>query len=104
MEKKFQAEDYKYIHQLACIDEGKGLEIAKKKAIIEHVQAKVDKRMTLQAARQEKAAKVAERVEAVKLVFDKEKIKNLKGESLRDHLRAFQKAGAPNMQSMPIRK
>src|SRR3954451_17620902 len=59
--------------------------------------------MTSQAARQEKAAKVVERMEAVKLVFDKEKIKKLKGESLRDHLRVFQKAGAPNMQSMPIR-
>lgn len=103
MKKKFQSEDYKYIHQLAHIDEGKGLELEKKKAIVEHAQVKVNRRIAAKAIRQEKAAMIAKRVETVKLVFDKEKIKKLKGESLRDHLRAFKTAGAPNLKSMPIR-
>jgi hypothetical protein len=104
MERRFESEDYKYICQLTCIDESKELELVKKKTIIEHTQEKVNKCATARAARQEKTAKIAVRVKAVKLVFDKKKIGKLKGESLRDHLRAFQKAGAPNLQSMPVRK
>jgi len=103
MEKKFQPEDYKYIRQLARKDEAKGLEQAKKKAIVEHAQAKIDRRKAARDARRGKAAKVAGRVAAVELVFDKEKIKKLKGENLRDHMQAFQRAGAPNLQDMSLR-
>jgi hypothetical protein len=103
MAKKFQPEDYQYIRQLARVDEAKGLEHARKNAIVEHAQAKIDKRTAGRVARKEKADKVAERVAAVKLIFDKEQIINLKGEGLKDHLQAFQKAGAPNLQNISIR-
>jgi hypothetical protein len=46
MERRFESEDYKYICQLACIYDSKGLELAKKKAIIEHAQEKVNKHAT----------------------------------------------------------
>ena len=103
MEEKFQPEDHQYIRQLARKDEAKGLEQARKQAIVEHAQAKIDKRVAAKAAKMERAAKLAERVAAVKLIFDKEKVTKLKGESLKDHLQAYQKAGAPNLQNMSIR-
>jgi hypothetical protein len=43
-------------------------------------------------------------VAAVKLIFDKEQIKILKGNNLRDHLQAYQRAGAPNVQNMSPRE
>ena len=103
MEKKFQSEDYKYIRQLARKDEAKGLEQAKKKAVVEHAQARIDKRIAAKAARKEKAAEVAGRVAAVKLIFDKQQISKLKGQNLKDHLQAFQRAGAPNLEKMSLR-
>ena len=103
MEKKFQPEDYKYIHQLAHKDEAKGVERAKKQAIVGHLQHKIDKKRAARAARLGKAAKVAGRVAAVKLIFDKEQVRKLKGEKLKDHLQAFQRAGAPNLQNMSLR-
>ena len=39
---------------------------------------------------------------AVKLIFDKEQVKKLKGEKLKDHLQAFQRA-APNLQNISLR-
>jgi hypothetical protein len=104
MERKFQPEDHKYIRRLARKDEARGLEQARKKAIVEHAQARVDKRIGARAAQKEKAAKVAHRVAAVKLIFDKEQIKILKGNNLRDHLQAYQRAGAPNVQNMSPRE
>ena len=103
MEKKFQSDDYKYVRQLARTDDARGLELEKKKAIVEHAQTKINKRNAAREARQQKAAEVEERVKTLELIFDKGKIKNLKGESLKDHLRAFQNAGAPNLQGMPVR-
>ena len=103
MEKKFQPEDYKYIHQLAHKDEAKGVERAKKQAIVGHLQHKIDKKRAARAARLGKAAKVAGCVAAVKLIFDKEQVRKLKGEKLKDHLQAFQRAGAPNLQNMSLR-
>ena len=104
MERKFQPEDHKYIRRLARKNEVRGLEQARKKAIVEHAQARVDKCIGARTARKEKAAKVAHRVAAVKLIFDKEQIKILKGDNLRDHLQAYQKAGAPNVQNMSPRE
>jgi len=103
MEKKFQPEDHMYIRQLARTDEAKGLEQAKRKAIVEHAQAKIDKRKVAKAAKLKKAAEVDGRVAAVKLIFDKEQIKKLKGQSLKDHLLAFKRASAPNLQNISIR-
>jgi hypothetical protein len=50
MERKFQPEDHKYIRRLACKDEARGLEQARKKAIVEHAQAQVDKHIGARAA------------------------------------------------------
>ena len=50
--------------------------------------------------RQKNAVEKAQRVPAVQLIFDKDKVIALKGQALKDHLKAFQNAGAPNVQTL----
>jgi hypothetical protein len=103
MKKKFQPEDHQYIRQLAHENDSRGTEKQKRMDMVEHAQAKVDKRLEATNKRKKKAQEKADRVASVKLIFDKEKVKELKGQSLKDHLEAFQKAGAPNLQNLTSR-
>src|SRR6266487_2106881 len=66
-------------------------------------EAKIQKRKELFEKRRERAAKIAERLGAVKLIFEKEKIKHLKGADLTLHLQAYKLAGAPNLQGVTSR-
>ena len=68
--------------------------------MIQHAQAKVDKRLKASQKRQKNAAEKAQRVAAVQLIFDKYRVISLKGQALKDHLKAFQNAGAPNVKTM----
>jgi len=49
------------------------------------------------------AEEIACRVASVKLILEKDQIVNLKSQALKDHLKAFQKAGAPNIQNLNAR-
>jgi hypothetical protein len=100
MNKKFEPEDYQFIHQKARSDDSREHERMRKKQIIEHTQAKIDKRTGALAVKRKKAEETADKVAAVKLVFDKGGIPNIKGEKLKLQLMAFQKAGAPNLKDM----
>ena len=59
--------------------------------------------MAAKRIRQQRGAERAERIAAVKLIFDKHEIKKLKGEKLKDHLLAYQNAGAPNLKDVTTR-
>ena len=103
MQKMFQPDDHRYIRQLACDDNSRSVENDKKREMIEHAQAKANQHMAASEKRKKNAAERADRVAAVQLIFDKEKITALKGQALKDHLEAFQKAGAPNLQDLTPR-
>jgi hypothetical protein len=95
MAKKFQPEDYKFVHKMARMADSQKLEQKRKQELVQHTQAKNNARMAAIERKKIKAAKKAERLAAIQLIFNKEDIKNLKGEKLKDQLQVFQKAGAP---------
>ena len=76
------------------------MEKQRKREMIQHAQAKVNKRLEASQKRQKNVAERAQRVAAVKLIFDKNQVMVLKGQALKDHLKAFQNAGAPNVKTM----
>ena len=83
MQKMFQPDDHRYIRQSACDDNSRSVENDKKREMIEHAQAKANQRMAASEKRKN-AAERADRVAAVQLIFDKEKITALKGQALKD--------------------
>ncbi len=103
MDQNFQTEDYQFIRKQARQAESEHGEFARKQALIQHTQAKNDRRMARIEERKTKAAEKAERVAAVKLIFDKEEVKKLKGDRLKDHLLAYQRAGAPIAKGITVR-
>ena len=100
MAKKFQLDDHQYIRRLAREENSRGVEKQRKREMIQHAQAKVNKRLEASQKRQKNVAERAQRVAAVKLIFDKNQVMVLKGQALKDHLKAFQNAGAPNVKTM----
>jgi serine phosphatase RsbU (regulator of sigma subunit) len=95
MDSNFEPQDYQYIYKKAREADGQHRDAQRKEAQVEFNEARIEKRLATREARKEKAERRAERVAAVKLIFDKDEIKKLKGQSLKDHLDAFKKAGAP---------
>ena len=83
MEKNFQDEDYKFIHKM--VRESRGEERKRREELVQYAEAKV--------------AKKADDA-GIKLILDKEQVVKLKGQALKDNLRAFQAAGAPNLKGM----
>jgi hypothetical protein len=75
----------------------------KRMDMIEHAQAKANKRLVATKKRKKNAQEKADRVASVKLIFDKAEVSKLKGQRLKDHLAAFQRAGAPNLQNLTSR-
>jgi hypothetical protein len=100
MAQKFQPDDHQYIRRLAREQNSGGVEKQRKRDMLQHAQAKVDKCLKASQKRQKNAAEKAQRVAAVQLIFDKDKVIALKGQALKDHIKAFQNAGAPNVQTM----
>ena len=98
MEKKFQDEDYKFIHQMAR--ESRGEEKRRREEFVLHAEAKVAKKREAAEKRKAKAAAVAEKIIGIKLILDREEVMKLKGQALKDHLKAFQAAGAPNLKGI----
>ena len=103
MKKKFQADDHQYIRKLARDDSSRSAEKQKKRDMIEHTQAKIDKQKEAFEKKRKTAAETACRVASVELILEKDQIVNLKSQALKDHLKAFQKAGAPNIQNLNAR-
>jgi hypothetical protein len=95
MDNNFQSEDYQFIRKKAREAEANKLESKRKKELVQYIQAKNAQKMTSKKKREDNAVKKAERVAAVQLVFDREEVKKLKGDRLKDQLLAFQQAGAP---------
>jgi hypothetical protein len=71
--------------------------------MVEHAQVKADRQLEATNKRKKNAKEKADRVASVKLIFDKEKVRELRGIKLKDHLEAFQRAGAPNIQNLTSR-
>jgi hypothetical protein len=90
-----EAEDYQYLHRLAreCQKEEK----ERMKEITEFR----DKHQAEKIARKEKRERTArenvEQLANLDLILDKEKIPELKGQPLKDQLKLFKEAGAPNL-------
>ena len=101
MEEKFSDNTHQYIRELACEKPTKEKE--RKAVIVQHTEEKIEVKETKKRNRVVKANQLADRIAKIELIFDKGKIDKLKADNLRDHLRAFQKAGAPNVQSLKIR-
>ena len=98
MEKNFQDEDYKFIHKMAR--ESRGEERKRREELVQHAEAKVAKKADDAKKRKAQAAAVAQKIAGIKLILDKEQVVKLKGQALKDHLRAFQAAGAPNLKGI----
>ena len=79
------------------------LELKRKQKLVQHTQAKNKKKRAAVEKRKQNAAKKAERLAVVELIFDKEEIKKLKGAKLKDHLLAYQNAGASIPKDITIR-
>ena len=79
------------------------LELKRKQKLVQHTQAKNKKKRAAVEKRKQNAAKKAERLAVVELIFDKEEIKKLKGAKLKDHLLAYQNAEAPIPKDITIR-
>jgi hypothetical protein len=100
MEKKFQAEDYKFVCQMAR--ESRGEEKKRREELVLHAEAKIAKQADASKKRKEKAAAVAQKIADIKLILDREEVVKLKGQALKDHLKAFQAAGAPNLKTISL--
>ena len=90
-----EPEDYQYLRKLAR--ECQGEEKERRKEIIEFR----DKHQAEKIARKEKRERTVrenmERLATLDLILDKEKIPSLKGQQLKDQLKLFKQAGAPNL-------
>jgi hypothetical protein len=93
-----ELEDQQFIHKLAR--EATGEQRKWKEQLIQHTETKIAQKEERARVRKEKAAVAAQCVASVKLVFDKDEVRKLKGQNLKDHFRAFKAAGAPNLQEM----
>ena len=100
MKEKFSDNTHQYIRELACEKPTKEKE--RKTAIVKHTEEKIEIKEVNKKKRAAQATKLADRVAKVKLIFDKKKVDRLRGDDLRDLLRVFKKAGAPNVQKMKI--
>ena len=100
MKNKFQAEDYKLIHQIA--QESRGEEKNRREELVLHAEAKITKQTDAAKKRKAKAAAAAQKIAGIKLILDREEVVKLKGQALKDHLKAFQAAGAPNLKTTTI--
>jgi hypothetical protein len=100
MEKNFQADDYKFVHQMAR--ESRGEEKKRREEMVLHAEAKIAKQAAATKKRKAKAAAVAQKIAGITLILDREEVVKLKGQALKDHLKAFQAAGAPNLKSINL--
>jgi hypothetical protein len=98
MEKNFQADDYKFVHQMAR--ESRGEEKKRREEMVLHAEARIAKQADAAKKRKAKAAAAAQKIAGITLILNREEVVKLKGQALKDHLKAFQAAGAPNLKAI----
>ena len=103
MNDKFQAEDHQFICQMTCKVDSHKQEMKRKRMLVEHNEAKIQKRMEASEKRKKIAADKAGRIAAISLILNKEEVVKLKGQKLKDHFLAFQQAGAPHFEGITVR-
>ena len=91
-----EEEDFHYLHRLAR--EANGEERKRRKELIEFRDKRQAEKTARKEARARNAQATAERIAKLDLILDKEKIPGLKGQHLKDQLKLFKNAGAPNLQ------
>lgn len=90
-----EVEDHQYLHKLAR--ETQGDEKKRKKEIVEYRDKRQAEKTAQKEKRNQNAKKTADRIAGLDLILDKKKIANLRGESLKDQLKLFKLAEAPNL-------
>ncbi len=95
MEKMFHPDDYEFVWRVAREADSQKLEPKRRKGIVQHNQARNNKRRAGQEMRRRNAVQKANRIAAVKVIENQEEVKDLKGQQLRDCLAAYKQWGAP---------
>ena len=72
----------------------------RRQKIVQHTEAKILQKTAKRAQRKQRADAAAQRIAGIALVLDKEKITALKGQSLKDQLKVFKSAMAPNLKGI----
>ena len=99
MKKYFvEPEDYKFIH--AAAREMTADDKKRRHEIVQHTEAKIVQKQAKREKRKENAAATAQRIAEISLILDKEKVTALKGQSLKDQLKVFKLAEAPNLKGI----
>src|SRR3954452_22294306 len=86
MDNHFDDADYKDLHQQGRQDDSRQVERMRKEALVKHAEDKIQQKKKASEERKRKANNRAGRVAAVKLIFNKEEIANLKGQALTGHV------------------
>ncbi|RXW14912.1 hypothetical protein EST38_g10937 [Candolleomyces aberdarensis] len=88
-------EDLKFVHTVAR--ENSGEDWRCRKEIIEHGKKCAAEKVARREKRQKQAEDKRSRLDQLQLVFDKNKVPDLKGDRLKDMLDKFKEAGAPHL-------
>ena len=91
-----EEEDYHYLHKLA--QDSNGEEEKRRKELVEFRDKQQAEKIARKEVREKNAKATAERMAKMNLILDKEKAQKLKGVDLKDQLKLFKNAGAPNLQ------
>ena len=94
-----EEEDYCYIHKLA---QENGEEKKRRKELVEFRDKRQAEKTTRKQVRERNAKATAERIAQLNLNFNREEIPGLRGVSLKDQLKLFKNAGAPNLMQGPL--
>ncbi|KDR70414.1 hypothetical protein GALMADRAFT_214510 [Galerina marginata CBS 339.88] len=95
MDAMFSEDTHKYIRELAR--ETDTSEKERKREIVRHAEERIAVKVASKKKRDAKLQETAARIAQVKLEFDKSKIQTKIGPALRDLVKAFRNAGAPNL-------
>ena len=92
-----EKEDYTFLHKIA--QESQGEEKQRKKELVDHREAIRTNKLAKKAKKKKTDEETAHRLAGINLILDKDRVTSLKGQALKDHLKAFHNAGAPNLQN-----
>jgi DNA-binding phage protein len=94
MNKHLNDDDDKYIMQVARTFDSSGVEKQRRKDLNDHAAKEAEQNAAKDKEKERKNAEKVAKIKQVKLIFDKEAIERLKGQSLQDQVDAFVQAGA----------
>src|SRR6266511_1941366 len=90
-----EAADYQYLRKLAR--DANGDEQKRHKELVEFRDKQQKEKTARKERRAQKSRETAARIAATGLIMDKETVLALKGQALKDQLKVFKNAGAPNL-------